>query len=102
MAKAALERLNDMRDELSAFPDVYDDLRRYYERRLAFAQPEDGENADPNGREYQEIYHSLANKLRAVERSTAMRMYREREIPDNVLQTLERELDLLDLRFADT
>jgi CPA1 family monovalent cation:H+ antiporter len=101
MAKAALERLDDMEDEAAAFPDVYHDIRRYYERRLAFAQPEDGENANPNGKEYQQLYHSFANKLRSVERSTAMKMYREREIPDNVLHTLERELDLLDMRFAD-
>jgi CPA1 family monovalent cation:H+ antiporter len=101
MAKAALEHLDGIKEESAAFPEVYDDIRRYYERRLAFAQPEDGRDADLNGREYQQIYHSVANKLRAVERSTAIRMHRQREIPDNVLHTLERELDLLDMRFAD-
>ncbi len=34
MAKAALERLDDIEDQSSGFPEVYDDIRRYYERRL--------------------------------------------------------------------
>lgn len=101
MAKAALERLNTMQEGSSAFPEVYEDLRRYYERRLAFAEPEDGDNPDPNGKIYQQLYHATSNKLRAVERATAIEMHRHREIPDGVLHVLERELDLLDLRFAE-
>ncbi|MFL6417257.1 MAG: Na+/H+ antiporter [Bryobacteraceae bacterium] len=101
VAKAALDHLNEMKLESPAFREVYDEIRTYYERRLAFAQPQDGESTDPNRREYQELYHSAANELRAVERSTAIEMYRKREIPLDVLHTLERELDLLDMRFAD-
>ena len=101
MAKAALERLNELQEDSTTFPDVYDDLRRYYERRLAFAQPEDGDDPDPNGRQYQQLYHETSDKLRAIERATAIDMHRKREIPDSVLHVLERELDLLDLRFAD-
>jgi monovalent cation/hydrogen antiporter len=101
MARAALDQLNAMKEKLSGFPEVYADVRRYYERRLAFAQEEDGDNSDPNGKEYQRVYHSVANALRGVERKTAIEMYRRREIPDSVLHILERELDLLDIRFAD-
>ncbi len=101
MAKAALERLSEMEEDSTAFPEVYNDLRHYYERRLAFAQPEDGENPDPSGKQYQQLYHATSNKLRAVERAAAIGMHRQREIPDNVLHVLERELDLLDMRFAD-
>jgi hypothetical protein len=90
-----------MKDKLSSLPEVYGDIRRYYERRLAFAQEEDGDNSDPNGQEYQRAYHSVANTLRAVERKTAIGMYQRGEIPDSVLHILERELDLLDIRFAD-
>jgi len=101
MAKAALDRLNEMKRDRSASPQVYEDIRRYYERRLAFAQEEDSGNSDPNGREYQQAYHSVAKKLRAVERNRAIEMYKKREIPDSVLHVLERELDLLDIRFTD-
>src|SRR3954447_24654138 len=89
LAKAALDRLNEMEKEAGGFPEVYEDLRRYYERRLKFAQPEDGENSDPNGREYQQLYHSVANKLRSVERSTAIEMHHDHEIPDTILHTLQ-------------
>jgi monovalent cation/hydrogen antiporter len=101
MAKAALDQLNEMQVESAVFPEVYEDIRRYYERRLAFAQPEDGDNPDPNRKEYQDLYHTIANDLRSTERTTAIKMYRERQIPDHVLHTLERELDLLDIRFGD-
>ena len=101
MAKAALEQLNELQRDSLAVPEVYEDVRRYYERRLSFAQDDDCENSDPNGLQYQQVYHSVANKLRAVERKTAIELYRKREIPDSVLHVLERELDLLDIRFAD-
>jgi monovalent cation/hydrogen antiporter len=42
----------------------------------------------------------LGHKLRAVERGVVLRLRNEDQIHDEVLRTLERELDLLDARFA--
>ncbi|MFL6446539.1 MAG: Na+/H+ antiporter [Bryobacteraceae bacterium] len=101
MVKAALQQLDAMKEESSGSSEVYDDIRRYYERRLAFAQQGDGEETDPASRKYEDLYHSISNKLRAVERATALEMRDKREISDGVLHVLERELDLLDLRYAE-
>jgi CPA1 family monovalent cation:H+ antiporter len=101
MARAALQRLDAMNQQSSVSPEVYEDIRRYYERRLAFAQMEDCEEMDPGSRTYQQLYHSISNKLRSVERATALELRDEREISDSVLHVLERELDLLDMRYAD-
>jgi hypothetical protein len=49
-----------------------------------------------------EQYHRLETELRAVERSTVLRLRDRNQINDEVLRTLERELDLLDARHFST
>ena len=56
----------------------------------------DHRHDNPHGRRLIQI----AGKLRAVERATVIQMRNKNEIGDQVLRTLERELDLLDVRFA--
>jgi hypothetical protein len=43
-------------------------------------------------------YESIGQRLRAVERSIALKLRDENKIHDEVLRSLERELDLLDAR----
>jgi hypothetical protein len=43
-------------------------------------------------------WRQLSQRLRAIERATAMQLRDENRISDEVLRTLERELDLLEVR----
>ena len=49
-----------------------------------------------------EQYRRLESHVRAVERSTILRMRDRNQINDNVLRVLERELDMLDARHLRT
>ena len=73
-------------------PDVREQLDRYYRRRLALLEEDSATASDGLG--------SIAQQLRNIERSTALKLRDQNQIHDEVLRTLERELDLLDARFA--
>ena len=45
---------------------------------------------------------NLAQELRALERSTAVMLRNEDKINDEILRTIERELDLSEARFQNT
>jgi CPA1 family monovalent cation:H+ antiporter len=47
-----------------------------------------------------ERYNRLESQVRAVERSTLLRMRNENKVNDQVLRTMESELDILDTRFV--
>lgn len=100
MISAALERLNLLRTEnADDRPDVREQLERYYRRRMASLERHSSNNS--HGLALQtDDNDSLAQQLRNVERSTALKLRDENQIHDEVLRTLERELDLLDARFA--
>lgn len=89
MLKAALARLEELRtNDPPELGPAYESMERLYRQRLTLAQG--GE----------ERFNSVGAKLREVERATIIDMRNRKEIGDHVLRTLERELDLLDVRFA--
>lgn len=100
MISAALERLEAIKLE-SDFgeADLHEQLERHYRRRLSALERNSTkqEKALDLGRE---SIHSIAQQLRNIERSRALKLRDENKIHDEVLRTLERELDLLDARFA--
>ncbi len=102
MIAAALESLGRLRQEGGRErAEIHDQLERYYRRRLALLEertPKDGEPA----KDRVEHHDSIAQQLRAVERVIALKLRDENKIHDEVLRTLERELDLLDARFAES
>jgi monovalent cation/hydrogen antiporter len=98
MLSAAISHIRDLRSK--AVPEEEEalgDLLYHYERRLEEASstsaPRTSDTAD------YEQYRSLSSKLRAVERSTIMRLSDQNLINDEELRILERELDLMDARF---
>ncbi len=99
LVKAALKALRDT-------PPADDDgdsgptelLTRYYRRRLESLKPRDGEPALLQERRYQD----LAARLRRVEREQILRLRQEGTFRESTLRDLERELDLLDLRWERT
>lgn len=101
MITAALGSLDRLREENGAAADIHDQLERYYRRRLALLE----ERASRDGQPTEErIRHqeSLAQQLRGIERSTALKLRNENKIHDEVLRRVERELDLLDARFGES
>jgi CPA1 family monovalent cation:H+ antiporter len=100
MLAAALKALQDSRVELGGEErEVHDQLERFYRRRLALlsASPTEALRAVDG----QERRNSVAQRLREVERATLLDLRQRNKIHDEVLRTLERELDLLDARFSE-
>ena len=99
MVAAALKTLRRIRKEGEhEKSDVYDQLERYYRRRLALL--EDSPSESEFTKNHSEHHRFLAQQLRDVERSTALKLRDENRIHDEVLRALERDLDLLDAHFA--
>ncbi len=97
MITAALASLDRLREESGdARTEVHDQLERYYKRRLARLE----DRASKDGHRPDVSHDSIAQQLRGVERSVALKLRNENKIHDEVLRTLERELDLLDARFS--
>jgi Na+/H+ antiporter len=101
MLEAALQRLEEMRhDESAASAEVYHDLARHYQERLAIVSggvPErDGEDIG-NYRQYL----NLSRSLLGVERRTALRLREQGRIGDEALRELEYDLDLNETRLTE-
>ncbi len=96
-AIAYLENLEKV--ESAELLSVREDIGRHYQQRLSSL----GQDKSVEGNSlYREMKHSrwLNNELRRVERATLQQLYADDKINDSVLRGLERELDLLDARFA--
>ena len=100
MITAALESIDQLRVESGREQtEIYDHLERSYRRRLALL---DTMQQNVAGAPARIDHDSLARQLRSVERFTALKLRNENKIHDEVLRTLEHELDLLDARFAES
>ena len=99
MIQAALEELGRIKEQRGgALTEVQEQLERYYRRRMALLNRDgvSGASSAPSGETA-----DIAQRLRAVERSVALKLRDENKIHDEVLRSLERELDFLDARFAE-
>ncbi|MBB6145600.1 CPA1 family monovalent cation:H+ antiporter [Silvibacterium bohemicum] len=96
LLKAALKTLRETPgDEEEGERSAAAILTRYYEQRLEALRKQDAEPAQLQQRKYQE----LAAKVRRVEREQILRLRGEGTFRESTLRDLERELDLLDLRW---
>jgi CPA1 family monovalent cation:H+ antiporter len=96
--RSALKQIDDIRaHDKPELNSMYDDIAEHYRVRLAAAGDEgDEKNLKPEG---YKLYREVTQKLRQVERSTAVKLRNENVINDAVLRKLELELDLLDVRY---
>jgi NhaP-type Na+/H+ or K+/H+ antiporter len=88
-----------LRQGKSEHTHIYEDMIRHYQARATLVEA-GGEGMKPE----QEIAlaryeRNLTQELRALERSTAVTLRNEDRINDELLRTLERELDLIEARF---
>ena len=97
LIKAALQMLEHLGQNTPDQAQVTTELiERYYRQRL------DGLQQDSHGsdaREQMRLYGQLTSRLRGVERAELLRLQDEGSIGGETYKKLERELDLLDLRW---
>jgi Na+/H+ antiporter len=97
---AVLDYLKDLsREAKSEHATIYEDLIRHYRARATLI-----EAGSEGPRPEEEIAlaryeRNLTQELRALERSTAVSLRNEDKINDELLRTIERELDLSEARF---
>jgi CPA1 family monovalent cation:H+ antiporter len=102
MITAALDHLEKLGGQQTAeLQSARADVSRHYQQRLSnITSIEDKSRQDKELT--RELKHSrrLTQELRGIERETLQQLYADDKINDSVLRKLERELDLLDARFA--
>jgi monovalent cation/hydrogen antiporter len=102
MLQAALDYLESVKEEEHGADEAVweDTLHHYRERYALYADGADGKAAaEPPTAEWR-YTRDLNTRVRAAERDALKRLRYEDRMSDHVLRKLERELDLLDIRFA--
>jgi len=100
MLRGALDYLESIEsDETRRDEAVWLDVMQHYKERYAMVDGPPKDVEDPTTGQWAQMY-DLNNRVRAAERATLVKMRYEDRINDHVLRKLERELDLLDTRFA--
>lgn len=100
IVQAALAHLDEVRSKNDPeWAEVYDDLALHYRHRLAtLSDPGDG-SAPSSDPEFYKRFVEVSRELLNVERRTAVQLRNQRRISDEVLRTLEHELDLNEARL---
>ena len=95
-----LDYLKDLsRQAKSDHEEIYEDMIRHYQARATLAEA-GGEEMKPEREIALARYErNLSQELRALERSTAVILRNEDKINDELLRTIERELDLSEARY---
>jgi Na+/H+ antiporter len=97
--QAVLARLEEMRrSDQSGLTDVYDDLERHYQHRLASVSDDSGKHGTVSAEQYFR-YLDLSRTVLEVERQAALRLRDEDRITDEVLREMEYEMDLSETRL---
>jgi monovalent cation/hydrogen antiporter len=83
--------------------EIYTDFAKHYRDRLTLLDSA----GDKQKQHQQELVlvryrRVLSQELRALERTTALNLRNEDKINDEVLRTIERELDLIEARFQES
>jgi CPA1 family monovalent cation:H+ antiporter len=98
--EAALAHIEQNRQsDSSRAADVYEDLAKQYQHRLASVSRVNEEAGIDNSEHYLQ-YLDLSRTLLDVERTTALRLRDEGVITDEALRDIEHELDLSETRLA--
>jgi CPA1 family monovalent cation:H+ antiporter len=98
--EAALTHIEQNRqNDWSGASEVYDDLAKYYQHRLASVS-RSNEEVEIDKPEHYVQYLDLSRTILAVERRTALRLRDEGVITDEALRDIEHELDLSESRLV--
>ena len=103
MILGALRALSTIRnDSPENQKELLDHLESYYRHRLAVIQRDREAHSQDVEVDNLERQRYVAQELRNVERSIALKLRNENKIHDEVWRHLEHEIDLLDARFAES
>jgi CPA1 family monovalent cation:H+ antiporter len=98
--EAALSHLESIKEERSEeLNDIIDDVIGHYRHRLASLQPAEA-NLEHVSHHFS--FLEISRESARIERETVVRLRDEGRINDQVLRRIQRELDLIESRFADT
>jgi CPA1 family monovalent cation:H+ antiporter len=102
MLKAALTYLTSLRntDGESDYGAVFDDLEQHYRHRLAVLS-EDSDSDDGFNPQHYRRYVDVSRDLVQLQRRTAINLRNQGQINDELLRTLEMELDLEEARLRE-
>ena len=101
--RRAVEELDRLREQDSSSENkaVYSYIAQQYRARITSAEEKQEEDqASAQSAFAYARYREVTQHLRQVERSAAIALRNGNEINDETLRKLERELDLLDIRYA--
>lgn len=100
VARAALDRLEASRtSDRPEFAPIYDDLHQHYRHRLA-AIDRDSDAVHPGDAEHYLRSQDIKLELLRAEREAAIALRSEGRINDEVLRTIEHELDLRETELS--
>ena len=95
-----LDYLKDLsRQAKSEHAAIYEDLIRHYRGRATLIEAGSEARTPELEIALARYERNLTQELRALERSTAVSLRNEDKINDELLRTIERELDLIEARF---
>jgi monovalent cation/hydrogen antiporter len=97
VAEAAVSHLEAQAKDSRTSAQLYEELTRHYRQRLASLQP--GNPAGQDVADRRHFFQLVLETLR-VERETAIRLRDQSRINDEVLRSIERELDLAESRLT--
>ncbi len=102
MIDAALAYLEASRDaDPRQFAPVYDELIRIQKHHVNLLPGPRHADTGYTAQEY-ELYLELTRSIRALQRAALLNLRNQNKINDEVLRRLEQELDLFELRYADS
>jgi monovalent cation/hydrogen antiporter len=100
IARAALERVEDLQGQEWTRDETIDRVRALYEYRRRRFKIRAGKIEDEDGIEERSLaYQRLMHEIYAAQRSALVRLRNEREISAEVMRRVERELDLEESRL---
>jgi monovalent cation/hydrogen antiporter len=98
-----LDYLRDLaRQAKSDHKEIYEDMIRHYQARATLAETGGEQMKLEREIALARYERNLTQELRALERSTAVMLRNEDKINDEILRTIERELDLSEARYQNT
>jgi monovalent cation/hydrogen antiporter len=100
IARAALERVDELQGEEWTVDETIDRVRALYEYRRRRFKIRAGKIEDEDGIEERSLaYQRLMHEIYAAQRDTLVRLRNGREISADVMRRVERELDLEESRL---
>jgi NhaP-type Na+/H+ or K+/H+ antiporter len=102
MIEAALAYLEQARDtDLPEFRPVYGELIRVQHHHLNLLPGDDSVDTGYRPQDY-ERFRKLSQQIQALQRAALLNLRNHNKINDQVLHRLEQELDLLELKYANS